>query len=304
VATSLTAGVVIATRGRPSEVKACLRALEADESKRAFAVVLVDDGSVPPIVREASERYPVRTIRTLGIGPGQARNAGVAATDADVILFTDDDVIVDPRWISSALGFLETHPGHAGVEGIVRSRRWDPLYESSVQTSSPGHFWTCNIAYRRSALLAVGGFAVGFPAAHCEDRDLGLRVASEVGPIGFEPEMTVTHTPRALTTQQMIRRGRLVASDIELERRHPGVFPKGRIPLSGRSMAPVRLAHRWMLNARPGSEYQINTPRRAARFALVAIGQVAVAAWAAARADSSRSWRFEAEVEAAPRTDA
>jgi GT2 family glycosyltransferase len=293
---ALTVAVVIATRDRSADLGTCLRSLEAQDTEAPFEVVVVDDGSSPPLGAMTVGGSPVTLARTRGIGPGQARNVGFNATRADVIAFTDDDVVVDQSWVARVLAYCESHPAHAGVEGVVRSRPWDPLHESSVETAQPGHFWTCNVAYRRSALLSVGGFAEGFPAAHCEDRDLGLRVSAEVGPIGFEPLMTVTHTPRTLTSRQMIRRGRLIASDIELERRHPGVFPRGRIRRSGRLMAPIRLAHRWIREARPGSRYRVNTPRRAARFVTVACGQVLVACWAAWRADAGRPLRFEAEV--------
>jgi len=291
----LSVTVVIATRDRPSDVAACLRALQRQDRAVAFDVIVVDDGSDPAVCVPAHDHVHISLLRTPGIGPGQARNAGVAAATSDVILFTDDDVVVDPTWVSRAVAWLEAHPGAAGVEGVVRSRPWDPLYESSIETSGAGHRWTCNVAYRRSVLDAVGGFSAGFPAAHGEDRDLGLRVAA-LGPIGFDPAMVVTHSPRAVSARQMIRRGRLVASDIELERRHPGVFPRGRIPWSGRLMPPLRLARDWLVRARPGSPYRPTSPRRVARFALVSVGQVLLAAWAAWAPRSGSRLRFEPEV--------
>ncbi len=274
----LTATVVIATRDRPSDLARCLHALDAQEGAAAFEVIVVDDGSEPPVAQQLGGRMDLRVIRTPGIGPGLARNAGVAAASGDLILFTDDDVVVDPRWIEHALAHVDANPGDAGVEGVVRSPPWDPLYEYSIETSAPGHHWTCNIAYRRSVLLTVGGFAACFPTAHGEDRDLGLRVAA-MGPIGFEPLMIVTHTPRAMSARQMVDRGRLVASDLLLERRQPGVFPRGRVPLSGPLMHPLRLARNWLGHAAPGSLYRVRSPRRATRFAVVAGGQVLLAAW-------------------------
>src|SRR4051794_15316384 len=196
------ATVVIATRDRPADLVRCLRALEVQDGAPPFDVVVVDDGSEPPVAPPASDRLDVRVIRTPGVGPGQARNAGVQEARGDVILFTDDDVVVDPGWVSAALAHLDANPRDAGVEGVVRSPAWDPLYEISIETSVPGHHWTCNVAYRRSALLAVGGFADCFPSAHCEDRDLGLRIAA-VAPIGFEPAMGVTHSPRAVSARQI-----------------------------------------------------------------------------------------------------
>ncbi len=241
-------------------------------------MIVVDDGSQPPA--RADGPLDVTVLRTSGLGPGQARNLGVQAARSDVILFTDDDVVVEPDWVTCAVSFLVAHPDHVGVEGVVRSAPWDPLYESSIEVSEPGHHWTCNIAYRRTAFELAGGFASSFPAAHAEDRDLGLRVEA-LGPIGFQPRMAVTHSVRRMTARQMIRRGSFVASDIELESRHPGVFPPGRIPVSGRLMPPIRLGLDWVRRARPGSPYRPVTPRRATRFAVVASGQVLSAARAA-----------------------
>jgi FkbM family methyltransferase len=286
----VSATVVIATRDRPTDLARCLSALEAQDVTIPFDVIVVDDGSVTPVQAPAGARLGVRVLRTSGIGPGQARNAGVQSASSDVILFTDDDVVVDPMWVSCALAHLDANPGDAGVEGAVRSPPWDPLYETSIETSEPGHRWTCNVAYRRSVLLAVGGFAACFPAAHCEDRDLGLRVAA-VRPIGFEPRMVVTHSPRAVSKRQIIDRGRLVASDLLLERRHPDAFPKGRIPLSGPLMHPIRMARDWLMHAMPGSPYRIRSSRRATRFVVVAGGQVLLAMWTAWTPSGSRVMR-------------
>jgi GT2 family glycosyltransferase len=256
---------------------ACLDALEAQDGDVVFDVVVVDDGSQPHVQLPSLARAPVRSVRTPRLGAGQARNAGVRATDAPVILFTDDDVVVAINWVSVVVEYLSDHPEHVGVEGIVRSLPWDPLYEHSIEVDGPGHHWTCNIAYRREVFNAVGGFSAAFPG-HREDRDLGLRIEG-VGPVGFSPEMMVVHSPRPLSMRQMISRGRLVASDITLAQRHPTVFPPSRIPLPRRVMYPLWLAQNWLSNARAGSGFLPTTPRRLARFLLVASGQVIVAAW-------------------------
>ncbi len=54
-----------------------------------------------------------------------------------------------------------------------------------------GQWQTCNIAYRRDAIVAAGGFDGRYVDAY-EDRDLALRVQRR-GTIAFCPDMVVFH---------------------------------------------------------------------------------------------------------------
>ena len=268
------AAVVIPTRDRPFDLILCLRALCAQKTTRRFEVIVVDDGTSPPLRGPDVAACPgVRLITSGGVGPGQARNRGLDAAAAPVILFTDDDTAPSPRWIDAACEFLDRHPHHVGVEGPTISPPFDPLYERSIHNERPGAYWTCNIAYRRDALLRLGGFAEVFPSAHGEDLDLGFR-ALELGPIGFTGEMVVVHYPVSVSVRDMVRRTRYVASDMVLYRRHPARFAS-RVPLPLRPvLGHVRYLHGTLRQERVA---MIGTPRRFARFSLAAAGQLAVA---------------------------
>jgi len=267
------ASVVIPTKDRPTDLMRCLGALSEQETHRRFEVIVVDDGSSVPI-RAPELGFPLhaRVICSEGVGPAAARNRGIHEARAPVILFTDDDTAPSPHWVESACAFLDGHPDQVGVEGPTVSPTFDALYERSIENDRPGAYWTCNIAYRREALLRLGGFSEAFSAAHGEDLDLAFR-ALHLGPIGFLADMLVTHYPASVSVRDIIRRARYASSDMILYQRHPERFPS-RLPLRVRPLVGML---RWLRGmVRLHRRDMIGTPRRFARFSLVAAGMLAV----------------------------
>jgi GT2 family glycosyltransferase len=280
--TALHASVVIATRDRPADLRRCLDALAAQATSRPFEVVVVDDGSRPPIAAPDGAGRPLtRVVRLAGGGPARARNAGVAEARGEVVLFTDDDTAPDPGWLEAACAFLDAHPECVGVEGPIVSPPYDRLYEISLENSGPGAYWTANVAYRRSALAALGGFHERFPHAHCEDLDLGFR-AERLGGIGFVEAMRVTHFPRPISLRRHVARGRMIVAELELIRRH-----RARYRRAARLPGPVFAfsnAVRYWIDLGRAERGRLLRPRRLARFAAMAGGHLATTAVALAAA--------------------
>lgn len=260
--------VVVPTRNRHTSLRRMATALAAQETSHNFEVIVVDDGSSPPVTEADLAGAPHAQVVP---GPGRraagARNAGIAEARGPIVLFTDDDTEPERGWLEAAVSFLEKHPEHVGVEGVVESLPWDPLYDMSVETATPGTYLTCNIAFRREALEKLGGFdADNFPL-HCEDLDLAMR-ALELGRIGFEPSMRVVHHPRPISLAQATRRGRLLVNEIALFRRHRHRF--GRAARLPAPLFPVLSAVRYLVDM--GRQAGLRSPRRAVRFATFAIG--------------------------------
>ena len=267
------ASVVVATRDRRADLRCCLSALRGQTTERAFEIVVVDDGSSPPLqLGEFDLGATGRLVQGPARGPAAARNVGIAATRGAIVLFTDDDTVPDPDWLEAACTFLDSHRDHVGVEGPTRSLPFDELYAFSIENDVPGAYWTCNVAYRRAMLIELGGFCELFGKPHCEDRDLGFR-ALELGPIGFAPAMQVIHTPRARTVRDLVRGAGVVSSELVLFARHPeryrSVIPRRLLPLAGW----VRHISR---SLRAEGLRLVCRPRRFARFWAVALGQLCV----------------------------
>ena len=268
--------VVIPSKDRPELLATCLAAVRASlhHAGRRAQIVVVDDGSNPPIVSDDSE---VLVVRGRGEGPSRARNRGIVAATGDVIAFTDDDAVVAPTWISALCAALEENTSAVGVRGPVVSPTYDPLYEHSVEDADGGRFLTCNVAYRRSDLEAIGGFDPAFRYAH-EDVDAGLRM-SERGPIPFAPEMVVTHPGRSFAPAEYDRRAAYMLDDWLAFRRHPALLDdRGAV-----STAPLRITARRWASMLKGTEVSVWTPGRLARWARLAAGQTSRMAWRTAR---------------------
>lgn len=215
--------VVIPTRDRPVQLGRCLAAL-LPQCGPGVEVIIVNDGVVPVTLPARSVAAPVTLVQGESRGPAAARNRGVARARGEVVLFTDDDAVPQPGWVSAALRILQEHPEAVGVTGKVTSPPFDSLYEHSVTGDALGNFLTCNVAYRRAQLSLAGGFDEGFFYPHCEDRDLGYRMQA-LGEVIYSPDMAVAHTPRPVRVREALGAGRLVLAEWRLHEKHPQTRP-------------------------------------------------------------------------------
>jgi histidinol-phosphate phosphatase family protein len=181
------ADVVVPSAGRAS-LPALLDGLAAQRGPLPGRVVVVDDrppGAAPGLGRPVPEplRDRLVLVRSGGRGPAAARNAGWRVCAAPWVAFLDDDVLVPPDW-TARLGedLAGLAPDVAGSQGRVRvpppPGRRPTDWERNVAGLHDATWATADLAYRRGALEAAGGFDGRFPRAYREDADLGLRVTA------------------------------------------------------------------------------------------------------------------------------
>jgi GT2 family glycosyltransferase len=158
-----------------------------------------------------------------GAGPAAARNLGVAATRADVVVFVDSDVEVHPDALERTAARFAADPGLAAVFGSYDDDPADPgltsryrnLLHHHVHTFAGGEaetFWAGLGAVRRETFEAAGGFdAGGFPEPSVEDIELGMRLRRHGARIVLDPRIRGRHlkvwTPRAMVATDFGRRG-------------------------------------------------------------------------------------------------
>ena len=122
--------VIIPTYGRP---RFLLDAIESVSSQdyRPVELVVVDDCSPEPVQLGPTHGLDVRVIRhARNMGPGAARNSGVAHAKGEYVLFLDDDDLLQPGRLSlgvSGIGNAQMHatesdpPGRRRFEGDMRA---------------------------------------------------------------------------------------------------------------------------------------------------------------------------------------
>lgn len=157
----------------------------------------------------SSEPHVVEVVRDPRAGgPAAARNAGVARTRGDIVVFVDADVEVHPDALTRLREALDRDAGVDAVFGSYDDRpaagalvsRFRNLLHHHVHTTSPGPattFWAGLGAVRREAFEAVGGFdARRYPRPSIEDIELGMRLHAAGRRITLDPRARGTHLKR------------------------------------------------------------------------------------------------------------
>jgi glycosyltransferase involved in cell wall biosynthesis len=197
--------VVVPTRNRAADLGRCLDALASqDIPLESFEVLVCDDGSTEPIetivADHARRGLHVRHLSQPPKGPAAARNLGIRNARAEIVAMTDSDTLPDQGWLRRLSEALTANPDAVAVEGQVYANNegeFDPLGEGPSNRSG-GVYLTCNCAYRRSVLLAIGGLDETFPYPAYEDAELAAR-AQQFGQIIWSPEAVVLHPQRPMT---------------------------------------------------------------------------------------------------------
>lgn len=217
--------IVVPTIGRESLYRLLVELDGADGAKPA-AVIIVDDraDARPPLQIDVG--LPITVLRSGGRGPAAARNVGWRVTRARWVCFLDDDVIPQPGWLTALAADLADAEaaGAAGSQGVIEvpgtpgRRATDD--ERRTQRLADARWITADMAYLRSALVAVGGFDERFPRAYREDSDLALRITLAGNTIA-QGSRRCTH-PVAPTTLMSSVRAQVGNRDDALMRRKHG----------------------------------------------------------------------------------
>jgi GT2 family glycosyltransferase len=222
--------IVVPTRNRADRLAALLASLR-DQEGPAFEVIVVDNASTDRTLAEvgdadAEHDAHIRAIHLpQPMGPAVARNRGWRAARAELVVFTDDDVVAAPGWLAAIAAAHERDPG-AVIQGRTEP---DPrelhklaAFSRSQMASGPGPwFQTCNIAYPRALLERLRGFDESFWDAAGEDTDLGWRAVEAGTRVVYEPNALnwhAVHEPGALALIRSSQKWRLVVRNL---RRHP-----------------------------------------------------------------------------------
>ncbi len=209
-----------------------------------FEVIVVDDGSTDDTAAIVAE-YDFRLIRTPNQGLSLARNVGLEAATGEIIAYTDGDARPDPHWLKYLAAEFET-TSHAGIGGWNIAPAGDGWIADCVANAPGGpvhvllsdreaeHIPGCSMAFRVSALKAIGGFDPQFLTAG-DDVDVCWRLQERGWTLGFSHAAMVWHHHRdSIGTywRQQVGYGRAEAL---LERKWPGRYNvAGHLTWAGR----------------------------------------------------------------------
>lgn len=153
--------VVICTRDRSEDLKVCLEGMMKLKASGG-EILVVDNASADDRTAQVVAQYPsVRYTREDRPGLNWARTHGARVATGDIVIYTDDDVVVDPSWVD---GMLEpfTSPLVGAASGLTMP------YELENKTQEIFEF-------------NYGGFSKGFQRITYDFMSLAPAAADRIG---------------------------------------------------------------------------------------------------------------------------
>ena len=220
--------VVIPTCADATAAVRCLKTVR-DHARDPLEVIVVENrpekSGVHAALRGAFGDDPtIRYVEEPTAGLSRARNAGLAAASGSIVVFADDDVIVDDGWLDELRDAFDAYPDAGCVTGLIqplelatraqslldqyatyakgtarRVYRLDaPPDDVPLFPYTAGHFGSgANMAFRRDALLGLGGFdpclGAGTHTRGGEDLDICIRLILSGQTLVYEPRAIVRH---------------------------------------------------------------------------------------------------------------
>ena len=236
---SLRISVVVPTYNRLDTLRYVIPALLAqDVGADAFEVIVADsrsnDGTAEYLAGVAAAAPHVRHLPGPYTGRASARNAGIAAARAPVVLFTDADIIASPDLLARHLQRHSGGPPKAVVGCEVQVDSYaqyeykrdhpearGPLHPPSRSRISWLYFLTGNASVRKADLERVGCFDEDFTGYGHEDLELGYRLERAGIPIHYAADAVNYHW-HPVPFEQLIERIPKLHAWIEDGARSPG----------------------------------------------------------------------------------
>lgn len=235
--------MIIPTRNQAVLLDRALRSIALqDLPEEQFEVIVVDNGSTDTTAKIcetwSSKFSHFRSVYASEPGLHVGRNLGMQLAQADIVVYTDDDIKAEPSWLESIVeAFEDANVGLVGGNSLPDYETAPPLWlEGLKQHFSFGwaipplslldfgiadrevswtYVWGCNYSIRKQLLFEIGGFHPdGMPPDLMHLRGDGESyVSSEVIRRGkcvrFTPGATIHHfTPISrMTATYMWERG-------------------------------------------------------------------------------------------------
>ena len=208
----LPVAVIVCTKDRADQLATAIESILPSLTGDA-ELIIVNQGEEAPVraLVESLSRPDVSFVRCRRKGLSAARNEGAARASNELLLFTDDDCVVDPGWVASWRKAFSGEPAPGVGFGTVARADHDPrqgfipgfdlkpgIYGKDLFTRGIGAVGMgANMAVRKQVWEALGGFdeslGAGKALAAAEDTDLAFRAVHAGYPVVHTAAAHVVH---------------------------------------------------------------------------------------------------------------
>ncbi|MBS7561981.1 MULTISPECIES: glycosyltransferase family 2 protein [Pseudomonas] len=224
--------VIIPVHAKAERLRLTLASLQRQQARCEFETVIVADGAQPAVLALVESLPDVRLLSSPGLGRAAARNLGASVARGEILLFLDDDILVQDGFFEAHLQAQQTHGGlvHGRLRELIAlgpvsdpalgtvgcppilvedllAGRWtpqsartlaNPLEQAAEHPRASQWPWLAsagaNISLSRSAWRQVGGFDASYGRRWgMEDLDLGYRLWRAGVRLSLEPRACGYH---------------------------------------------------------------------------------------------------------------
>lgn len=198
-----TISLCICTYAKKNSLLRCLKSVRC-QSVLPNRLIIIEkcDESATTSLNELCTIFPnikISYVRVQGIHVAKSRNIAINKSKEDIVLFVDDDVVLDQKYIQKLLLYYQKYPKRKVVVGKIQPSKigyWE-LFTNKVMTSHAiedtksqiVHFWpTMNLSFRKSIHVS---FDERFSAM--EDMDFCLQLQQKKHKIYYYPQLKCVH---------------------------------------------------------------------------------------------------------------
>ena len=208
--------VIVPSYGQVDFTARCLASIAAHPAATPFEVIVAEDASGDPAVASLRQVANLRLVENReNLGFLLNCNAAARQTEAEFLLFLNNDTQVQPGWLDALVDLLRRRPdaAAAGSKLIYPDGRlqeaggiiWDDAtgwnYGRLDDPDKPVYNYMREVDYlsgaallvRRTDFAAMGGFDPAYAPAYCEDSDLAFRLRAAGRAVLYQPRSVVVH---------------------------------------------------------------------------------------------------------------
>lgn len=201
--------IIIPTINRYADLKNTIADLNK-QSVTDFEIIIIDqtDIEIAETITGKNIVYLHKTFKSAS----KARNVGLLEAKSPIVLFLDDDVIIENIYFLKAhLDNFENDSQLSGVFGAVLSTKKDFVSKLPDKVSNKYLGWmyfpknydkpfkigngiSCNLSVRKSYAIDIGGMdEYYYKGAHREESDFCFRLSKKYGKLNYDPKTYLIH---------------------------------------------------------------------------------------------------------------
>ncbi len=212
--TKKSVSIIIPSYNRKNLLQESLEAIKKQKFNGFLEVIVIDDNSSDGTIEmlkqkaAAKNKFIFKYFESPHLGPARARNLGISYSKGEILIFLDDDSVVqNSDYVQKMVeSFKEKDTGivagktldfYSGILKLIRAGDPPELdFNNPSKLKEAEGVPTKNAAFLREAVATVGGFNPSFNFLS-EDTDLCIRIINSGYKLVFNEKALVYHYPTA-----------------------------------------------------------------------------------------------------------